>query len=242
MLIDAYMCYAPSEREHAETLADALVSLETGGCLALRWDREASAGSRYTEALGDRIDQADLVLLLMSKAFLGSNFCQDQMNHAIDRDIHLVPIILESCDWMKTAARQPDSLPRDGNPVSTWKNPADAYADIAEGVAEACERYALNVEQWTRDLGEEEIGIMERLYPDERLDGLDLWDPRNALNSSYLPAFVELLGDKKYVERDFYFSVTFPFWRQRFWLTKRGRRVVASHLGRGPDFSSSSLS
>lgn len=237
MVIDAFMCYAPSERAHAETLAHALVSLETAGSLALRWDPEATAGSRFTETVRDRIENADLVLLLMSKAFLGSNFCQDQMNHAIDRDIHVVPVVLESCDWMKTPARRPDSLPRDGNPLSTWKNPADAYADITEGVAAACERYALNVERWAEDLGEEEIDIMERLYPDERLDGMALWDPKNAWNSSYLPAFMELLGDKKYIERDFYFSVTFPFWRQRFWLTKRGRRVVARHTERDPDAS-----
>ena len=176
-----------------------------------------------------------VILLLMSKAFLGSDFCQDQMNHAIQRGIHVVPIILESCDWMKSPTSQPDSLlPSDGNPISTWKNKADAYADIADGVAAACERYALNVEQWTKDLGDEESAILVRLYPDERLDGIDLWDPKSAWKASYVPAFIELLSDKKYIDQDFSFSVTFPFWRQRFWLTKRGRRVVARRLEQAP--------
>ncbi len=240
MLIDAFMCYAPSERKHAEMLEEAVAAHEAAGTMALRWDRDLTAGSRFTDSVRDRIDEADLVLLLVSKSFLGSNFCQDQMNHAIDRGILVAPVILESCDWMRTAARQPDCLPSDGNPVSTWKKPADAYANIAEGVAVARERYALNVGRWTVDLGEEERAILERLYPDERLDGLDLWDPKYAWNSSYLPTFMELLSDKKFIDRDFYFSVTFPFWRQRFWLTKRGRRVVASSLERDPGASTSS--
>lgn len=239
MVIDTHMCYAPSEKEHAEALARALLDLETAGSLVLHWDRDITAGSRFSDAVRDRIDDADLVLLLMSKAFLSSNFCQDQMNHAIDRHIAVVPIVLESCDWMKAAARQHECLPSDSNPVSTWKNKADAYTDIVQGVAAACERYTVEIGQWTEELGEEESTILTRLYPDERLDGLDLWDPKYAWNSSYLPAFIELLSDKKYIDRDFYFSVTFPFWRQRFWLTKRGRRVVAMRLDRAADTASS---
>ncbi len=235
MIIDAFMCYAPSDIEHAEMLAHTLAPLEAAGSLTLRWDRDITSGSRFTDTAMDRIDEADVVLLLMSKAFLRSNFCQDQMNHAIQRGTHVVPIILESCDWMKSPTRQPDNLlPSDGNPISTWKNKADAYADIADGVATACERYSVHVEQWTKDLGDEESAILIRLYPDERLDGLDLWDPKSAWKTSYVPAFIELLSDKKYIDRDFSFSVTFPFWRQRFWLTKRGRRVVARHLEQAP--------
>jgi len=230
MVIDALMCYAPSEKQQAEMLADSLAALEAEGLLALRWDPDATDGSRFTAAIRDRIDEADVVLLLMSKAFLGSNFCQDQMNHAIDRGIDVVPVILESCDWMKTAARQPNSLPSDGNPISTWNNHADALADVAEGATAACKHYSLRVGQWAGELNKEECSIMERLYPNKRLDGLELWDAKHAMNASYLPAFMELLSDKKYIDRDFSFSVTFPFWRQRFWLTKRGRRVVAQRL------------
>lgn len=229
MIIDAYMCYAPSERRHAETVAETLAALETAGTLALGWDRDATAGSRFTDGVRDRIDEADMVLLLMSKAFLGSNFCQDQMNHAIDRDILVVPIVLESCDWMKTAARQSEFLPSDSNPLSTWQDQAAALADIADGVAAACGRYALRIEQWVEELSDEEKSIMPRLYPDKRLDGLELWDATHAMKASYFPTFMELLSNKKYIDRDFYFSVTFPFWRQRFWLTKRGRRVIARH-------------
>ncbi len=59
------------------------------------------------------------------------------------------------------------------------------------------------------------------------------------MNAAYFPTFMELLSDKKYIDRDFYFSVTFPFWRQRFWLTKRGRRVIARHMERDTDAPSS---
>ncbi len=235
MRIDAFMCYAPRDHEHAEMLARGLAALEAAGVLALRWDGDITAGSRFTDALRDRLDAADLVVLLVSKAFLGSNFCQDQMNHAMAKGMVVVPVILENCDWMKSAARRPECLPSDGNPVSAWKSRADAHADVARGVAAACERYVLNIEEWAGELGEEESAIMRRLYPEERLDGLTLWDPSYAWNSSYLPTFMELLGEKKYIDRDFYFSVTFPFWRQRFWLTKRGQRVAARYLASKPD-------
>ncbi len=163
MIIDAYICYASSEKRHAGMLADTLAAIETAGALTLHWDRDATAGSRFTDAVRDRLDEADVVVLLISKTFLRSNFCQDQLNHAIERGMLVVPVVLESCDWIKTAARQSDFLPSDSNPVSTWKNKADAFVDIAEGVVAACERYSLGVERWTEALGEEEKAIMTRL-------------------------------------------------------------------------------
>jgi hypothetical protein len=48
---------------------------------------------------------------------------------------HVVPIIVEPCDWASIQPlRRLKALPKDGKPVSEWTNANTAYLDVVEGL------------------------------------------------------------------------------------------------------------
>lgn len=82
---------------------------------------------------------ANLILLLVSTPFLSTDFCYcDLMDLAVQRHrtnplccvmpvilYRLNPLVLERTPFGKL-----DFLPRNGKPISSWKDPREAYADI----------------------------------------------------------------------------------------------------------------
>lgn len=87
----------------------------------------------------DHLATANLILLLVSNSFLDTDFCYcDQMDEAVERHrtnplCCVMPIILHQLHPLvleRTPFGKLDCLPRNGKPISSWKDPRKAYADI----------------------------------------------------------------------------------------------------------------
>ena len=48
--------------------------------------------------------------------------------------MHVVPIIVRPCDWHGAPFGSLLALPRDGQAVTTWSNPDEAWLDVARGL------------------------------------------------------------------------------------------------------------
>ena len=57
-----------------------------------------------------------------------------EMGLALERhragQAHVVPIIIEPCDWKSTPLRQLKAIPKDGEPIAKWENANEAYLDV----------------------------------------------------------------------------------------------------------------
>ncbi len=89
-MADIFMSYANEDLEHAERLARALT--EQGW--TVWWDRRLSAGQVFEEVIEQAIDSARCVVVLWSKASVGSRWVRAEANEGAERGI-LVPVRLD---------------------------------------------------------------------------------------------------------------------------------------------------
>ena len=104
-----FISYAHEDVALRERLRVHLSQLERDGLVKAWDDREIPAGSRWADEIDERLESADVILLLVSADYIGSEFCYGkEMARAMERhnstDDHamVIPVILRKCDW-KTA-------------------------------------------------------------------------------------------------------------------------------------------
>lgn len=104
-------------------------------------DRKIPAGSEIDSAIDEHLRTADVILLLISSAFIASDYCwSKELKMAIERhkagEATVIPIILRDCDWKQAPFASLRALPTDGRPVVSrfWKNADEAFADVSKGL------------------------------------------------------------------------------------------------------------
>jgi anti-sigma regulatory factor (Ser/Thr protein kinase) len=102
-------------------------------------DRQIGAGEDWKSSIDERLERADIILLLVSADFLESDYCFDiEMKRALQRhdagEARVIPIIVRACDWTSSPFGRLQALPRDGKPVSSWESPDEAWASVASEI------------------------------------------------------------------------------------------------------------
>jgi hypothetical protein len=105
-------------------------------------DRRIVPGARIDDATDESPNTADIILLLISKDLLASDYCYSvEMRRALERhacgDAKVMPIILGACDWMDGPFGRLQVLPNDARPIASWADIGAAYLDVVEGLKRA---------------------------------------------------------------------------------------------------------
>jgi len=108
-------------------------------------DRQIGAGDHWKQAIDRNLEEADIILLLISADFLASDYCFDiEMKTALERHAAgkalVIPVILRPVDWKATPFGGLQALPRNGQPVTTFENLDIAFEQVAAGIREAIEK------------------------------------------------------------------------------------------------------
>ena len=118
----------------------ALALLKSGGLLLQWFDRMIIPGENLSSKLPQQLDQADIIVFLLSPDFIASQACMEEWEYARrltadGKKVFRVPIILRECSWLHML-RDDDvkALPNDGNPVSTYTDPDKAWMEVYEGI------------------------------------------------------------------------------------------------------------
>jgi uncharacterized caspase-like protein len=139
--LKVFISYSHQDEKKLERLGEHLQPLVINGLMGIWKDREIEAGADWEGEINKEIEEADIILLLVSPSFIASPYCRKELLRAIEqRDARKavpVPIILESCDWISVFNRpeyKPQALPRDNKPVAGggWRNQNVAYTTIAK--------------------------------------------------------------------------------------------------------------
>jgi hypothetical protein len=138
--LDVFISY--SRRD--EGLKDELVNyhlklLQREGKINTWQDRDIEAGVEWATEIKTNLEKADIVLLLITRHFLASDYCYEtEMQRAVQRHYdgtaRVIPIIMETCGWQYSNFKQLQVLPKDGKPVTSWANRADGFFDVEEGI------------------------------------------------------------------------------------------------------------
>jgi internalin A len=137
LLVKAFISYSHKDVEHMQVLQAALSPLVRLNNLKLWCDHDIDAGEAWEKEIMQQLEEADLILCLVSHDFIKSDFCYKQ-EFLTALEAHqrgektIVPIRLRSCNW--------DNLPLakiQGRP-DTWitsaSNQDEAWTQVAKGL------------------------------------------------------------------------------------------------------------
>lgn len=105
-------------------------------------DRRITAGSEVDASISEALEQADVILLLISADFIASNYCYSkEMARAMERHeartARVIPVILRDCEWHSAPFGKLLAAPKDGKPVMLWPDIDQALTDVAKQVRRA---------------------------------------------------------------------------------------------------------
>jgi formylglycine-generating enzyme required for sulfatase activity len=121
--VKVFLSYSHKDEELRQELISHLSGLQHQGLIEPWHDRNISAGSEWADQIDQNLEQADIILFLVSADFINSPYCYGiEMKRALDRHhaktACTIPVIIRKCNWESTDLHQLNGIPRDNRPVT----------------------------------------------------------------------------------------------------------------------------
>jgi hypothetical protein len=105
------------------------------------------AGTDATREAAKRLDEANIVVVLVSAHYLSSDSLYlGELRRAMERhesdETRVIPVIVRPCDWDIAQFARLKPLPTGGRPVSVWPDKDEAWTDVAKGIRRGIEELA----------------------------------------------------------------------------------------------------
>ncbi len=142
--VGLFYSYAREDEALRDKLNEHLALLKRQGIISDWHEREITAGSLWAEELGKHLKAARIILLLISPAFIASDYyygveMQEAMQRHIAGEATVIPIILRPCDWEAAPFGALQALPKNAKAVTMWANRDAAFTNIAKGIRKLVE-------------------------------------------------------------------------------------------------------
>jgi TIR domain-containing protein len=139
-----FYSYSHKDEAMRDALETHLALLRREGIIASWHDRRIIAGQEWKGQIDRHLDEADIILLLISADFLASEYCYEvEMQRALARhqagEACVIPVIIRSVDWSSAPFATLQALPKDAKPITRWDDPDEAWTDVARGLRRAAE-------------------------------------------------------------------------------------------------------
>lgn len=109
-------------------------------------DRNLLAGEQVHKKILQELEEADIVVLLISPDFINSDYCfSHEMEVALkqyeeNKNIVIPVIIRTTADWSDFQIGNHTALPTDGKPLAKWDDQDEFWADVQTGISKQVER------------------------------------------------------------------------------------------------------
>ena len=141
--VGLFYSYSHEDEDLRDKLEIHLSLLQDQGVIRDWHDRRIGAGTEWEGAIDENLHDAEIILLLVSADVLASRYCRDvEIRKAMERyeagAARVIPVILRPVDnWQSAPFGKLQALPKNGKPITTWKNRDEAFADVARGIRNA---------------------------------------------------------------------------------------------------------
>src|SRR6266566_4067999 len=146
MAVKIFFCYAHEDEPFLKKLKAHLRPLQRQGLIDVWHDRDISAGTEWEQEIKKHLNEANIILLLVSPDFMNSDYCYGiEMKRALERhqrgEARVIPIILRPVYWQGILGTL-QALPTDAKPVMRplWYNVDEALFDVTEGIRKVVEQ------------------------------------------------------------------------------------------------------
>lgn len=135
--ISIFISSVPQRDKRLRTMLESALHPWVQQDLITIWhDEKISAGQRQEQEIIKQLQDADLILLLLSPEALASHNCYDQIIRAMERyhrdNVTVIPILLRPATWQATPCSILKPLPQNGKPIGNQRNKDLAFYQIAE--------------------------------------------------------------------------------------------------------------
>jgi hypothetical protein len=137
--LELFYSYSHLDEGLRDKLQTHLASLKREGLIKEWHDRQIMAGTEWGGEIDEHLNSADIILLLVSADFINSDYCNDlevelAMKRHEAKEARVIPIILRPCDWMNAPFGKLQALPKNGEPITVWRDEEEACLNIAKGI------------------------------------------------------------------------------------------------------------
>ena len=134
-----FFSYSHHDEALRNQLETHLAQLRREGLVESWHDRRIDAGDELHGAIGQNLENADIILLLISPYFLASDYCCNvEMQRAMQRhkagNARVIPVILEPCDWHTALFGNLKAVPTDGRPITKFPNVHDGLLEVVKAI------------------------------------------------------------------------------------------------------------
>jgi hypothetical protein len=141
-MTSVFFSYSHKDEVLRDQLEVQLTMLKREALIETWHDRRITAGEDLGSSILSSLDDADVILLLVSPDFLASEYCWGvEVSRAMARHeagkATVIPVILRFCEWQKAPFGKLLAAPKDGRPVSNWPDRDEAFLDVARMIRSA---------------------------------------------------------------------------------------------------------
>jgi internalin A len=156
--VKVFISYSHKDIDHLKTLDAALSPLKRLKKLQLWYDRAIDAGSDWEKEIFQQLDEADIVLCLVSQDFINSDFCYLREFQAVLKQHHkgekiVVPIQVRKCYWDNLDLAKIQGIP--GKWITSQPNKDEAWTEVAKSLDPIIDK----VKQKLRKSNKLEVGL-----------------------------------------------------------------------------------
>ena len=134
-----FISYSHEDEQLKNHLDKHLIMLKRSGKIEVWNDRQLVAGQEWDSGIKKEMQEADIILLLISADFNNSEYIwKQELGAAMERHeqgtARVVPVILRKCEWNEMPYAKLQALPKGARPVTEFPDKDDAFTDIASGI------------------------------------------------------------------------------------------------------------
>jgi len=160
-----FISYAHEDEAFKDALLEHLAGLQRRGLIQPWHDRLIEVGSEWRESIGTSLNGFDLALLLVSRAFLASDFIHSvEIKHLLERrkreGIRVVPIIVRPCAWKLEPIGELQALPGNGKAIISFPEETGERDQAWTAIA-------LQLAQWAEELQSRKPSITDPVTAQE---------------------------------------------------------------------------
>ncbi len=142
--IELFISYTHKDDRLRKELETHLSALRRQGIVASWCDRRIEAGSEWAGQIHDKLNTAQVILLMISADFIASDYCNDvELKRAMERhnnsEAKVIPIFVRPCDWKGMPFGKLQGVPSDAKPVASYSSRDKAWTEVAQAIRRAVE-------------------------------------------------------------------------------------------------------
>ena len=133
--LKGFITYSHDDIKAKKELRKRLAVMEQNNELVTWDDGQLTPGDgALQEDILKQVEDSDLLLYLVSAASLASKNCNRELAEALKKEIRVIPIILEHCDWLNHQLSRFEVLPDKGKAINEWEPTTKGWQNVVAGI------------------------------------------------------------------------------------------------------------